>query len=783
MNAAVLSQELRIAAYNRPLDKVLTELGVEVSFNSGALSVYTVSVDKTFRSPMEAIQYLLAGKAYVCEKIGNVYVISPGSQQPVTRPPKQEFVFSGILIDAENGEPLPDGYILMSAGTVTTNEKGFFSFTRTEQSAVRLKTQYLGYISVDTVIMPGRHTLRLSPLPFVAGEVTVTSEPGMMIMQSGQRSGENRINHQVAHYMPGSGDNSVFTLLRMMPGVRASNEFSEELMVWGGSSRISFDGFTLFGMKGFNDNISCVNPYMTKDIRLMKGGYDASYGNRTGAIAEIAGIDGNTAKPVLKANVSTLTANLYGSLPVTRQSVLSVAYRQTFYNLYTSELFNPYHGGRNASSIYISPDYGFRDLNVKYSGVTGRNDRYYISLYGANDRFDFTVRPDTDTDLSASQKSCQYGGAAGYNKIWNNGSSTNLSVSFSQLSVDEEHVTITPSGKYPTRTYEVDNRVRESALKISHDLNVGKYNKLKVGGEVGNYSYWLNDTKDQLIAPAVYVTDYLTAGNFSAEAGVRADFASNRFYLLPRVSLRQKLSGNFTATASWGLYSQYLDYVPVYIQGDKIAFSWKLTDASKAMHTVAGMAYQNDGFLANAECFFKRVNRADRLIEGLIETVDTDVWGTDLFVKKNFQNISLFGSYSFLRTLSPKAGSGHELKAGGLYNLKHFVFSANYIYGKGFYPFIAGGIASGHGQGGQGSGQGQHAHDVDADESYSRLDIAATYRHTFKICKLQAGISVVNLFDTNNIKYTYTAGSNNDPVAVYSQAMPITPMIFVEISF
>jgi len=77
----------------------------------------------------------------------------------------------------------------------------------------------------------------------------------------------------------------------------AAGEQSREMLIWGsysGHSQLIFDGFTVFGLKNFNDNISFANPYMSKDIKVMKGGFGADYGDRVGGIVEITGIQGNT---------------------------------------------------------------------------------------------------------------------------------------------------------------------------------------------------------------------------------------------------------------------------------------------------------------------------------------------------------------------------------------------------------------------------------------------------------------------------------------------------------
>jgi len=431
---AALAQELRLTVYEQPLNTVLNMLHVEISFDDRALAGYRVSVSKTFASPEEAINYLLTDKPFKVKKMGNVFVISPvfdGGKKPEPVVEKK-FIISGELSDLSTGEPLPYAHVQTDKCMTVANESGMFTIVRSTDQPVRIQVRYIGFESLDTVLYVGKHRLSLSSETFAIEEVTVRPSPSAMLMQSGKTSGEIRINHQIARYMPGSADNSVWTLLRMMPGVRSSGEPSDDLLVWGGNwgeSRLIYDGFTIFGMKSFNEQIGSVNPYMAKDVRLMKGGYDASHGNRIGAIAEVTGNEGDFGKPSLKANISNYTANLFASVPLKKTSALSVACRQTFYNLYDGTAFggsNDGHGQghgqgqQTPSDIYISPKYDFRDLNLKYAGKTSVNDRYYVSLYGADDRFESSVTQQ-DYTVNAAEHHRQYGAAAGYNRVWNSG--------------------------------------------------------------------------------------------------------------------------------------------------------------------------------------------------------------------------------------------------------------------------------------------------------------------------------------------------------------------------
>jgi hypothetical protein len=48
---------------------------------------------------------------------------------------------------------------------------------------------------------------------------------------------------------------------------------------------------------------------------------------------------------------------------------------------------------------------------------------------------------------------------------------------------------------------------------------------------------------------------------------------------------------------------------------------------------------------------------------------------------------------------------------------------------------------------------------------------------------MQAGASVLNVFNTNNIKYSYRISDQNNVFNIYTKATPRTPIVFFEINF
>lgn len=798
---AAFTQELRLAVSDKPLNAVLNSLNVEISFNDKALSAYKISVSKVFRTPDEAIRFLLKGKPFKIDKVGNVYVISPTIQYTeavkISDTAKRTYLLAGKLSDISTGEPLPYAHIQTAQGVTTTNEAGLFSLTLHANLPVRIQAQYIGYEVLDTTLKAGNHELKLATKAFELGKVVVGTSSSTMLMQSGRTSGEVRINPQTARYLPGSVDNSVFNLIRLIPGVRASGEPSEDLIAWGsniGNGLLTYDGFTIYGMKTFNDQISSVNPYLVKDMRLLKGGYDASMGGRIGAIAEITGNEGSFSSPSVKINVSSYTANIFASAPIAKRASVSAAYRQTFYNLYNQASANPpteeHDAEGNLSGVYIKPQYDFRDLNLKLAGRASDNDSYHISLYGADDHFKFSATQQS-FEVKATEKNRQYGAAGAYNRAWSNGSTSKILLSYSQFSAQIDNVSgIDSSQSVPLQKSYIGSSIIDFALALEHRFNIGERQQVRVGGKWQRYVSELNTSRTQINNPTLYVTNNILLGKLWLQAGLRADMVvSEKIHLQPRLSTRYSITDGLTATASFGLYNQFLTRIPAQYGTGSYQLIWSLSDTTFLLSTqlVAGLAYSKNGWLFSSEGYLKKNRNELYFLNNTIYPVDNTILGADFYVKRQWGENAVFGSYSIVNTAQPQTNTGHEIKTGVVYALRHFYLSGTFVYGTGFPSITTGG--HGHGQEDEQAGHGQ-SHEAghndlsrDSDKPYSRLDLSFTYKVQVKKMRLKAGASVLNIFDTNNIKYNYRLADQNNVINVYTKATPFTPVIFFEITF
>jgi hypothetical protein len=388
---------IRINVADVPLSEVLIGLtethGVQFAFDRDLVSRFPVSLNKSFRTVADALIWLVEDLPLRVEQSGNVFLIIPESR-PVTEKPLKEHVrISGKVVERNSLEPLPFSNILVNNTRILSDPLGNFTFLASADTTNELKISHLGYYIIDTLITGNFFkTWELSPRVEQIGEVVVEGNPLERSTITGETPGKIKLNHRIAPVLPGFGDNSVFQLLRLMPGILAAGEQSGDLLIWGsydGHSKTVFDGITLFGLKNFHDDIGVVNPLVIKDMEVLKGGFDVRYGDRVGGIVGITGKNGNLQKPSFTFNINNTTGNALAEIPISSKSSLLAAYRQTYHELFDPSEIKVLNRRANQSSfmdVTYQPDYTFRDANLKYS----YNDSHHqagISVYRGGDNY------------------------------------------------------------------------------------------------------------------------------------------------------------------------------------------------------------------------------------------------------------------------------------------------------------------------------------------------------------------------------------------------------------
>ncbi|MGQ8336475.1 TonB-dependent receptor [Sunxiuqinia sp. A32] len=819
------AQSVSVKAEQKPLNEVLIDLrdhyNLQFSFDDSRLSTYKITADKKFSTPEKALDFLLTDLPLAYESSRGIFVIYPIFVKPKEKP---VFRLAGQFIDASTGEALPYTHALANDFGSISDQMGNFQFT-SEDSLYHLRASHLGYYLLDTLLTAGiNHIVKLKSFNVKLKEVRVEGKQVVRNILVGETAGGFQLNHKVANYLPGNGDNSVFNLLRLQPGILAAGEQSNDLIIWGsyeGQSQVLFDGFTLFGMKNFNDNISAVNPFMAKDIQVFKGGYGAEYGERVGGLVNITGVDGDKESPHVNLTLNNMTLNGMFSLPIQKKASVVVAFRQTYYELYDKNVLSVARG-RNANTgnlvdRYIYPDYNFRDFNLKFSGNTKNGDSYRISWMGATDRFSYSIVNETrQTRIVNEQEEHNYqtGGSFYYGKGWSDGSQTHFTFSASGI---ETQVSILRDGwqvqrpggngqggggiNWESTDSDSKNQVGELALKIDHQLALTDRNQLKFGAnyfydriQSGEDSFQVNVFNQELTDTRVsgFIQDrWSILPEIQLIAGLRGNYlvGLSKTSIQPRLSAKIRFTDHLKLTGAWGLYNQFLVRSSVVDEFGDYRYFWTISDGDQvpvqeSRHFVVGLNYNKNDFTVSVEGYDKRTEGLTRYRQNQrfqdVYIGQSKSKGLDFFIKKEYKGHSAWVSYSLSETLEKFPyfildkyrralhDQRHEVKFATILNLKPFFFSMNYVYGSGF-PDLRNLQAGG-----------------DLEKPYNRFDVALIYQLTTKKVLLEAGISILNVFNYENIKYANFIQIPDDQdvtVNYHAEAVPFTPAMFINFSF
>ncbi len=253
------TMNIKVEASNQPLSLILLHLreqyDFQFSYNDSQLSQYSITVSKTFSSKKDVLNYLLDGLPFQLKEVGEVFIIISDKKKLREEQKKNQTQITGQIVEAGSFEPLPFSQILINNHPLIADVTGSFNYTASADHSFLLQISHLGYYIYDTLLYADiNQRFKLTPSSFHLPEIIVNDNKIERATMVGEKAGKITINHNIARFLPGQGDNSVFNLVRLMPGLQAAGEQSGDLLIWGsseGQSLVTFDEFTLFGLKNY----------------------------------------------------------------------------------------------------------------------------------------------------------------------------------------------------------------------------------------------------------------------------------------------------------------------------------------------------------------------------------------------------------------------------------------------------------------------------------------------------------------------------------------------------
>jgi hypothetical protein len=539
----------------------------------------------------------------------------------------QEGTIRGNVYDAESGEPIMFGNVLVKGTDIGTNTDvdGFFSI-KAKPGTYQLVMTYLGYDStaVEVKLAPEgieyvSVTLEPSGVQLSTVDVSASRDRARTEVQISTQ----RVTQKDIQSLPSiGGEADIAQYLPVLPGIVFTGDQGGQLYIRGGSpvqNLVLLDGMTLYNPFHSIGLFSVFETELINNVEVQSAGFGAEYGGRVSAVIDINTKSGNRKRWGGLASVSPFQTKVVLDGPIIpqtedRESSLSMVFasKQALIDR-TDDIFYNY------AFDSVGLPFNYRDFYGKLSYIIGNGSKIDVFGFNFTDNVDFPGVADLNWEAT--------GGGANFKVIPSN-SSLILSG-------------IIAASSYDVSLAEADGNPRSSSINtINAGLDFTYYggqSELKYGfglNSIGTdfrfrnfagFNFEQEDFNTELMA---YMKYKQQIGDLILEPSARVQFYSsiNELQLEPRLRFKYNFTRNFRFKGAVGYYTQNLlstvndrDIVNLFV-GFLLGPRETLFDPEtnlrtdsrlqKAMHYVAGVEYDiGRHFTFNLEAYLKDFNQ------------------------------------------------------------------------------------------------------------------------------------------------------------------------------
>lgn len=811
---------------DEPLSNVLKkwkkEYRLRCAYDPSLCEDLSVTAEGTDLSPQEALTQVLEKTELTWKLIGTTYAIYRKPPAENVTPTRAGVSFGSRVLDYDTREPIAFASVRVSGTTTgaTTDDEGRFFLRSIPADTSTLIVSYVGYQVLRQKLTPATFESReplfisrsfgLMPQAIVYGDQTG-------LIQSSAQAGLMEVSTLDLSSIGSAGEPDAMKAAQLLPGVDATTENSGGLMVRGtepDQSRVTMDGFTLYHLDHFFGLYSAFNPLVVESVRVHKGHAPLSEGGFTGGWVEMVSRDGNRKKNRSRIDLGLLTVAACTEGPIGTKGSYFIAARRA----YTDALFSPlfqslFNSLYNANIPEVdagqvdvfegesAPNFGFFDVNAKFTFYPGERDRVSLSLMRSVDRLDmnFIQSLDAVSQQVIFSDQSQWGNTGAslrWNHHWTDSVHSEIQLAGSAFNSElfsQDIIRDLLTGATTSARSEEENLLSDFSGKFTHHNYIGPC-KLLSGLQLSLYESRHNtlaefDTSGAILAAGF--TEISTASAFGLEfsGGLRLSHFSRTGapYLDPRLNLIQSLSNNrLHLKLSFNASHQFLQR----LQPQNFALNnpdyWQLSDGEdlpvmRGNQLSMGANWSHGGWTFDGELFGRRTQGLKRRFVNVMGMGDQLIDGTgqsagfDLLVQRDLGRhhfwLASTTSFSFLslddeaRTEIPESSyQWQELKFIYQVKLDRVDISAAWFFGSGkpFTPLLGTytlPLLNGDEQVLPVFGS------INSDRlpAYHRLDVSITYRFSLDKAEGSLSMNLFNVYDRSNIRnFQYFAISGDE---------------------
>ena len=504
----------------------------------------------------------------------------------------QTHTISGYVLDEKSSEKLINANVYDSKTYkgCLTNDYGFFSLTMPEGS-VHFSVSYIGYGVFQLPMYLTKDTfIQVKLVQSVDLQEVIVEDEAISHVRNTQMSVQNLQSKTIARIPAMFGQVDVLKAIQLLPGIKGGVEGSSGIYVRGGGpdqNLFLLDGVPVYNVNHLFGFFSVFNNDALSNVKVLSGGFPASYGGRVSSVVDIRMKEGNAKKLQGSFSIGIISSQFTLEGPIKQDTTsFIISARRT----YIDALIAPFLAlGSSFGDEKFRAGYFFQDYNLKINHKISQKSRLYLSVYTGNDKAYTKVKTKDELSINYSKMKSKltWGNittALRWNYVFNPRLFCNTTLTYSRyrflIGLEEEMRNNNNLDKFALN---YTSGIYDWAEKVDFDFYPNSNHSIKFGVNhiyhtfnpgVSAFKTKTNDAENNLDTTfgskkifanefAIYGEDEIdVATRFKLNAGVRLSgfYVNSKWYnaLEPRFSCRYLLNDSWSIKAGTTKMYQYI---------------------------------------------------------------------------------------------------------------------------------------------------------------------------------------------------------------------------------
>ena len=518
--------------------------------------------------------------------------------------------------------------------------------------------------------------------PYQLSEVIIKSYIANGISKS--KNATYTINPKKLDILPGLTEADVLESILELPGVISPNETATGLHVRGGTpdqNHIIWDDITIYHTGHLFGMISPFNPYITKNITFHNKGTNPRFGDRISSVIDISSNNEVVSKTHFGFGFNAISVDANFETPIIKDKLsVLVSFRRSYEDYYETKTFHTledkvFQNTAIEDNDISEEDFYFKDYNLKLNYSLNEKNSFSFSNIHIDNDLDHVYKDLNNTYSNQDVLDTENDGySLNWRKSWSENISQKTKISNSNYGLSYHFITNKNGAQ--VSDFNKENTIKETNFLTEISLETEKANLFNFGFQSSfkNVKYSFIETTDLryiLDKKNAAVDTYSIFGNFSNrnfkyfdfDIGLRATYYNqlNAFRLEPRLLLLKNINQNLKFQFSGEIRNQIISQIEETVLSDLSLENklWRLADGNtvpiiNSNQISAGFLYQKNKWSFDIDTYLKNTSGITALSLGFLSTGNNrfhdgrqKILGTDIYVKKDFNRIKTWISYSF----------------------------------------------------------------------------------------------------------------------------------------